>query len=238
MRKVVLVLVVAIIVAICAMAVVGCEDQLVTRAPDTTDQVVDVDLSELYYSGKITIYNGEFIHERFVVDYVKGDPTGIDPYHDIFGIYVQVYYGGETTNKAILKDGSIITLDTKYKVLPRDQEFILNGNSQDKQQLTLRPNLEGDTYSLTVYREGQRPIFANKVSDAWTAYDTVYWLVGQTAYKLNWLDPEAQPEVFIEGAYAISHESDEAEGALVPEEMANYTAYGRVDRYSPYGGLN
>ena len=78
-------------------------------------------------------------------------------------------------------------------------------------------------------------IIATKADDARVAYDTLYYLIGDAVYSLNWEDPKAQPEVFFSGAYGLSPYSDEGEGAIVPKKLANYKAYGYSNIYSPYG---
>ena len=206
------------------------EEATTVSAPVT----VAVDTSELRGCGEITVFNGtDFIHESSVVDYVGGDPAHLDPYHDVYGIYTILRQGtGDVINKAVLTDGTIVSLDTNYKLLPREQHsFILNGEAKDERKMVFTLQLDG-TYALSI---PSAHIVTSNVTDAWTAYDTVYWLVHDTVYKLDWWDEEAQPEVYYEGAYGVSHEADEAEGALVPLDKANMQAYGRSDIYSPYG---
>lgn len=89
----------------------------------------------------------------------------------------------------------------------------------------------------TVYivKDGTVKVISEDVVDASVAYDTLYYMVGDVVYSLDWLNPEATPEVYFEGAYAVSHHTDEAEGAIVPQKRANYDAYGYTNLYSPYG---
>ena len=92
----------------------------------------------------------------------------------------------------------------------------------------------GDTLYI-VENDGSVTVIAEGVVDASVAYDTLYYMVGNMVYALDWLNPEASPELYFDGAYAVSHHTDEAEGAIVPQERANYDAYGYTNLYSPYG---
>ena len=88
---------------------------------------------------------------------------------------------------------------------------------------------------LYMVEENKVKFIATKADDARVAYDCLYYMVGDKVYSLEWENPKAEPEIFISGAYGLSPYSDEAEGAIVPEEKANYTAYGYSNIYSPYG---
>ena len=78
-------------------------------------------------------------------------------------------------------------------------------------------------------------IVSEGVVDACVAYDTLYYMVEDVVYSLDWLNPESAPRVYFEGAYAVSHHTDETEGAIVPFEKSNYEGYGYSNLYSPYG---
>ena len=79
-------------------------------------------------------------------------------------------------------------------------------------------------------------LISDNTIDAYVAYKTLYFMEeDNTVYSLLWSEKGAIPEVFVKGAYAVSHHSDEAQGAIVPEKIANYDAYGYSNLYSPYG---
>lgn len=229
-------------VFVLAVALAGCgEDATAGETDPTENHVVAVDDSQLTY-GKLTIFvDGEFTYLSNIVDYVEGDPANLDPYHhyDIIGIYATQQQGSsKVENEAVLADGSIIKIRTCLRVLPREQSsFILNGESKDKYKILLRLGLDNDEYTMSIVRPGKVTKTINHVLDVWKAYDTVYWMVGDIVYSLNWWDEEVESaEVYYEGAVGVSHCSDEAEGALVPLDKANLgEVYGRHDRYSPYG---
>lgn len=228
-------------VFVLAVALAGCgEDTTAGETDPTENHVVAVDDSQLTY-GKLTVFaDGEFIHLSNIVDYVEGDPANLDPYHHyIIGIYATQQQGSSRVkNEAVLADGSIITLETSLRVLPREQSsFILNGESKDKHKILLRLGLNNDEYTMSIVRPGRPTKTINHVLDVWKAYDTIYYMVGDIVYSLNWWDENVEePEIYFEGAVGVSHCSDEAEGALVPLDKANLgEAYGRHDRYSPYG---
>ena len=88
---------------------------------------------------------------------------------------------------------------------------------------------------LVIINNGKCQTISEKVSDAYVAYDCLYYLEGNKAYSLEWYNENAKPELFIEGALAISHRSDELEGAIVPSELNNMQEYGESNLYSPYG---
>ena len=224
-------------VFVLAVALAGCGED-VSVAPGATESAatVAVDVSQLWDRGEIIIFNGaSFIHERNVVDYVEGDPAGLVPKHDdVFGLYSVRHLGSnEVTTYAILNNGKQERLDKSYALLPKtEDEFVLGPGGNDRMSASIQ---DDGTYKITITRKGKDPIIRDKVVDAWSAWGHSYWLIGDTAYCLDWENPKAQPEMYFEGANGISHCSDEAEGALVPLEKANYKAYGRDDIYSPYG---
>lgn len=234
MKKVFMLMLVLAVLLVASLA--GCGEPDSTESANAT---VAVDVSQLRNRGEITISNGgDSIHERDVVDYVDGDPA--DLYDgsgwDVIGIYsMQPQGSDEVENRAILKSGDIVTIDTTLRLLPRkNSSFILNGEAKDEYKIILSLSLDNDGYQMSVVRPGKSTMFINHVSDAWKAHDTIYWMVGDTVYSLNWWD-EDESAVYYEGAVGVSHCSDEAEGALVPLEEANYAAYGRKDIFSPYG---
>lgn len=237
--KKIIALVMAVLVLVIALA--GCGEDA-SAAPDSTESAtvtVAVDTSELMARGEITIFNGtDFIHEGDVVDYVSGDPAHLDPFHDVYGIYAIVQQGtGKTVNKAVLTDGAIASLETEFKLLPRDNfAFILDGVAKDDVQLHL--TLQSDnTYAMSIARPGVAPVLASQVIDAWKARGAIYWLSHDVVYRLNLRGEvdSSNPEAFCEGAYGVSHGSDESQGALVPFGRANAAFYGRSDIFSPYG---
>lgn len=200
--------------------------------------------AELNYDGGIDIYiEGKgFDHWYGVTDYVKGDPAGIaewkglDP---IYGIFVILDEGSnEAVNMAIFKNGEIKLIGTHFKLLPRtgyNKPYTFSESGGASMKLTLHTITDDQPYNLLVKGVGQAPVEVRGIDDAWTAYDTVYWLKDGDVYSLDWQQPNAQPEVYFKGANAVSHGSDESEGALVPLDKANFEAYGRSDIYSPYG---
>jgi len=83
--------------------------------------------------------------------------------------------------------------------------------------------------------EGEKVnVISTSARDMNVAYDTLYYMEGDTVYSLDWYNV-ASPEVYFEGAYAVSPHEDEAEGAIVPYELANDRYYGYSNIYSPYG---
>lgn len=244
------------VIAVMAMAV-GCSSaaKIETQTVATTEttvvtttvsepsaeqpKVVAVDVSEFGYRGEITIYNGEFRHERHVVDYVEGDPAGITGRDDVLGIYI-VRRDGESTaeTRMILSDGSVEVLEgTKGTAL----EYLLprasgeygwwTSSSEGEIYISLK---EDKTYAIRVNGAacGEFAV-SGGILDAWIAYNTIYWMVGDVVYSLDWWTEGAKPEVYYSGAVAVSHHCDEAEGALVPLEQANAAYYSRHDIYSP-----
>ncbi len=201
--------------------------------------------AECNYEGGIDIFvEGEGFRHWYsdVVDFVEGDPSaiaksnGLDP---IYGIFVLLGEGSdEPTNMAIFKDGKVARIDTQYKLLPRanyGQPYVFCETKEASMTLTLK---DSNNYALLINRANQLPIKVDGVDDAWAAYDTIYWLKDNNVYSLDWEQSGAQPQLFFEGANAVSHGSDESEGALVLLDKANYDAYGRSDIYSPYGIIN
>lgn len=86
--------------------------------------------------------------------------------------------------------------------------------------------------------EGEKVnVVSTSALDMNVAYDTMYFMEGNTVYSLDWYNV-ASPEVYFEGAYAVSPHEDEAEGAIVPYELANDRYYGYSNIYSPYGGIS
>lgn len=86
--------------------------------------------------------------------------------------------------------------------------------------------------------EGEKVnVVSTSALDMNVAYDTLYYMEGDTVYCLDWYNV-ASPEVYIEGAYAVSPHEDEGEGAIVPYEKANYRSYGYSNIYSPYGSFD
>ncbi len=210
------------------------------KAKANPGPLIDAELT----SGELTIYvEGEgFDRWYHVIDYVKGDPAGIaewkglDP---IYGIFVILDDGSdEPANMAIFRDGDVRLIDTQFKLLPRagyNKPYNFGEFGGASMILTLNCVTDSKPYNLLVKGVGQAPIEVHGIDDAGTADDTVYWLKDGDVYSLDWQQPDARPRAYFRGANAVSHGSDESEGALVPLKYANYEAYGRSDIYSPYG---
>ena len=101
--------------------------------------------------------------------------------------------------------------------------------------LVVAQTYNGETNTLFIVRDNAYQIVSESCVDCNVAYDTLYYMEGNTVYALDWADPEATPSVFFEGAYAVTPFSDEGEGALVHWEQANFKCYGYNNIYSPYG---
>ena len=66
------------------------------------------------------------------------------------------------------------------------------------------------------------------------AYDTVYWFnLDREVWAVDWYT-STEAYLFCEDAIAVSPYTDEAEGAVVTPERANWESYG-LPIYSPYG---
>ena len=235
-------LVIAFVAFLVALALaVGVIVLFVPTVGGSADVCMDtvVDLHYLRSDGRIVFFdtkNGTFVHEEDVTDFVEGDPLNLLPGYDVFAIYAKTsQVSGRLDNVAILSDGSIVQMPTAFRLLPRCGDggsFSLTGDLND---LSVRAAFAGgNEYSLFIRQGGSRNVTVEHVSDAWVAYDTVYWLVGDRAYKLEYKNLNAVTELYAENAYGISHHSDEAEGALVPQQLANASYYGRDDIISPY----
>lgn len=93
-----------------------------------------------------------------------------------------------------------------------------------------------DNKLLFLNTENKIYTISSNALDAYVAYDTLYFMEeDNTVYYILWNEKGATPEVFVRSAYAVSHHSDEAQGAIVPEEIANYYSYGYSNLHSPYG---
>jgi len=228
MKKIIVVLSVLVVALSVVVAVLACRVTSKNAKPL-------IDAEQNSYGGLNIYVEGKgFDSWSNVVDYVEGDPANLcsEPVH---GIFVVLENGSsEAVNMAIKEDGEVERIDAAFKLLPRaavGETFILVEEEELSISLTLQ---EDNTYSISIKGKGMR-VESDGVQDAWTAYDTVYWLQDSNAYSYNWQTAGATPEIYFEGANAISHGSDESEGALVPLEKANYKAYGRSDIFSPYG---
>ena len=87
-------------------------------------------------------------------------------------------------------------------------------------------------YVCVNFADGSVRIFAENVTSANTAYDSVYYMGSdRIVYKLDWKVALAKPVKFCENAYCVSSHTDEGEGAIISE----YLTYGsRARIYSPY----
>lgn len=94
---------------------------------------------------------------------------------------------------------------------------------------------EANTICIIRYDDDKLQIVSENVLDCNVAYDTLYYMEGNTVYALEWYNPQSNPEIYFEGAYAIAQHADEREGAIVPTEKANWDEYGYENLYSPYG---
>jgi hypothetical protein len=54
-------------------------------------------------------------------------------------------------------------------------------------------------------------------------------------WAANWTEDDCTVELFCKDAIAVSPFTDEAEGAVVAPERANWSGYGGIPIYSPYG---
>lgn len=221
--------------------VTGCSQQtndpVAVSATSAPAAVVAIDTQYLSYHGELVIFNGAFIHERNVVDYVRANPAKVSPYTDTVAIYtIQQQGSAEIETKAVRANGDIVTLQRPLRLLPREKNGLTfwsqKRGSNDKAILTLRQDKY--QYHLEIVLSGQPVFAADGVLDAWAAHDTLYWLVDHTVYRLNWWDESPEVEVYCAGAFGVSHHSDEAEGALVPMELANAEYYDRWDILSPF----
>ena len=254
-KKILSVILVIAFAVVGVTAIVGTMLQLKAKESTETETtsttkpmpVVAIDDEKFWY-GELTIFNdGQFFHENNVIDYVKGDPRNLVANCrpelnsvDVVGIYaVQENGSNEVTNKAVLANGLTVTLDTHLHRLPQAFNSFEMRSQKEGFLLIMSLNLDSNEYSMTIQRLNNDGVIIsetiNHVIDAAIAYDTIYWMVGDTVYSLDWLDLNAEPEVFFKGAIGVSHYADEAEGALVPTDKANYEAYGRYDIFSPYG---
>lgn len=89
--------------------------------------------------------------------------------------------------------------------------------------------------TLVIVKDDKVKVISESVSDANVAYDTLYYMEGDTVYRMSWEETDAEPELFIKGAYAVSPRTDELEGAVVPSKLNNMESYGEYNLYSPYG---
>lgn len=74
------------------------------------------------------------------------------------------------------------------------------------------------------------------VVDYNVAYDTLYWYnLQREVWCVSWQSEHPTAELFCEDAIGVSPFTDEAEGAIVSPEKANWDGYGGLPIYSPYG---
>ncbi len=201
--------------------------------------IVAVD-TEFLQNGQLIIFkNGEFFHYNDVVSYVEGDPGCLYPKGSVIGEFIITNQStGKTVAFAILEDGETAQLETQLHRLPLSNGSTYTAYDGGWGQVLVRPELN-DTYSLTINPSGKTSRAIHSVIDYSVAYDTIYWMDSNnpsTVWSLDWTEDGAEPQMYIENAYGVSHHTDEAEGALVAYPQANYEAYGRYDIYSPYGG--
>ena len=129
-----------------------------------------------------------------------------------------VYEGGKKTSIDI-PDGDAIFLwhDDQYGTV-----ILIYGLSENDN-------------TLIIVKDNEAKVIAKEVSDANLAYDTLYYMQEGNVYSFEWQNSDAEPELFFEGAYAVSQRTDELEGAIVPSEDNNMKEYGETNLYSPYG---
>ena len=141
-----------------------------------------------------------------------------------------------STEKSFLADGKQLICFENGKKTCVD---IPNGNLEflwisDEEIVCQTYGEKGNTiFIVNPYHNTVKVISENCV-DANVAYDTLYFMVDDDVYSLEWTENE-KATLFFSGAYAVSLHSDEAEGAIVPEEKANYACYGYKNLFSPYG---
>jgi len=121
--------------------------------------------------------------------------------------------------------------------LPSGEEGEIVGFSDDGDVVLRMYSREGDGGApLYIVRGDTVDTISSKASDAYEAYGTLYFLEGDTVYYVSpWAERSVGPQLFVEGAYAVSHHADESEGAIVPSEKANWDGYGYPNTYSPWG---
>lgn len=74
-----------------------------------------------------------------------------------------------------------------------------------------------------------------QVLDYTVAYDTIYWFnLDRDVWAVDWYE-SSEPYLFCEDAIAVSHHTDEAEGAVVTWDRANIDYGYGLPIYSPYG---
>lgn len=215
-----------------AMVVLDKEEETVKAA-----SAVAVD-TEFLQNGQLIIFkNGEFFHYNDVVSYVEGDPGCLYPKGSVIGEFIITNQStGKTVAFAILEDGETAQLETQLHRLPLSNGSTYTAYDGGWGQVLVRP--VNDTYSLTINPSEKTSRTIHSVIDYSVAYDTIYWMDSNnpsTVWSLDWTEDGAEPQMYIENAYGVSHHTDEAEGALVAYPQANYEAYGRHDIYSPYG---
>lgn len=227
----------AILTLISVVAFTGC-------GQSTRTAVVDV--QDLGYNNEIIVYDGNnFYHETQVLDYVKGKSalTSAALAGDVVGVFAQVQItdkGEETiANKAILADGSIVTLNTHLGIIPREWSFDFDG--PNGQKILFNQGIDESCYNIAIQFPNEDGTLVTKMTvdqvvDAWSNRHRAYWMrLDHKVYVLDWDNPNAKPERYFDGALAVSHHGDEAEGAIVNSMYSNWSGYGWNSIYSPYG---
>ena len=69
-------------------------------------------------------------------------------------------------------------------------------------------------------------IISNDALDASVTNDTLYYMENDCVYSISLNNSKANPKLFFKGTFAIAHYNNEAQGAIVPNDKSNYTAYG------------
>jgi len=188
--------------------------------PDTDQLKINDNFAVVDYDGNI-IVNNQFAGNVCIgSELVPSSPYGANIYLDAENSYwlngselVKFNHGSQTTID--IPDG-----DAEFLWVDEHNGFLIK--TYDNQIIFVGADDTVETIST-------------KAVDANVAYDTLYYMEGNTVYSLLWTEEGATPKIFFEGAYGVSPHSDESEGALVPYEEANYNAYGYSNIYSPYG---
>lgn len=89
-----------------------------------------------------------------------------------------------------------------------------------------------NTNTLLIIKNNESKIISTNIVDVYVANDIIYYMEKDTVYSYNWKDSNPKSSIYFEGAFAVSHYNDEAAGAIVPNDKANYEAYGYTNIYN------
>ena len=218
-----------------SMALVFSACSPVEDVSSVNDEAIEsVIAPQVFYAGG-TVTVGDFKANN-VVDLVWDDPVHLaGDQKDVLAVFATLSDDGVIKNLAIYGDGVVMELETKFLLLPRDERFILGCGIDDSYYVVAHLN-SNNKYSLTITGKQHTAYIVNNVEDAWVAENIVYWMVDNKVYSYKWIDEkEFISELLCDEAYAVAHYSDEAQGAIVASEKANYPARGEHNIFSPYG---